>query len=202
MTYTTGWEPWIVARDGDSGLDFAVRCRGAVRDHRVRTGQPSLTLVPRKLRQRRGEVVAIVCAPVAYAVQFAGGQEQEPDHTIGWRWLRRLLDQTHEIVILFRLSPDPDPQPVVLPPAKRRPPTWVEWSPDHGGPWPFFGVVRMCQSISPVSLDAGEDTNRSSRRPTAKLSRSAGGRPWGYCAQHLPDDLIAARTQRRRGCRL
>ena len=60
----------------------------------------------------------------------------------------------------------------------------------------------MCQSFSPVSLDAGEDTNRSSRRPTAKLSRSAGGRPWGYCAQHLPDDLIAARTRRLPRCRL
>ena len=76
MTYTTGWEPWIVARDGDSGLDFPVGCRGAVRDHRVRTGQPSLTLVPRKLRQRRGEVAAVVCAPVAYAVQFAIGHER------------------------------------------------------------------------------------------------------------------------------
>ena len=39
LTYTTGWEPWILARDGDAALDFLIRCRNAVRDHFVRTGQ-------------------------------------------------------------------------------------------------------------------------------------------------------------------
>ena len=44
LTYTTGWEPWILA------LDFLTRCRDAVRDHFIRTGPPQSTLATPKLR--------------------------------------------------------------------------------------------------------------------------------------------------------
>ena len=39
LTYTTSWEPWILARDEGSALDFLIRRRDAVRDHFIRTGQ-------------------------------------------------------------------------------------------------------------------------------------------------------------------
>lgn len=48
---------------------------------------------------------------------------------LGWRWLRHLLDQQQPLSCRFPLSPDPDPEPVVLPRAKRCPPAWVEWTP-------------------------------------------------------------------------
>lgn len=48
---------------------------------------------------------------------------------IGWRWVHRLLGPLEPIPIRFRLSPDPDPAPIILPRARRHPPTWIEWQP-------------------------------------------------------------------------
>lgn len=47
---------------------------------------------------------------------------------IGWRWLRRNVAQAPSVLrTLTLLPPHPDPQPVVLPRARRQAPTWTEW---------------------------------------------------------------------------
>lgn len=48
---------------------------------------------------------------------------------IGWRWLRRHVVQAATLLsTLGRLTPGPDPEPVVLPRSRRQPPSWAEWS--------------------------------------------------------------------------
>lgn len=53
---------------------------------------------------------------------------------IGWRWLRRALYLERPVGAWFRLSPDPDPQPVSLPRARRILPIWIDWTPALAGP--------------------------------------------------------------------
>jgi len=48
---------------------------------------------------------------------------------IGWRWLRRHVVRAAAILAtLGRLTPGPDPAPVVLPRSRRQPPSWADWS--------------------------------------------------------------------------
>ncbi|MFN8475916.1 MAG: hypothetical protein U0822_27320 [Anaerolineae bacterium] len=48
---------------------------------------------------------------------------------IGWRWLRRNVECAASVLrSLPLLTTGPDPEPVVLPAARRQAPTWAEWS--------------------------------------------------------------------------
>lgn len=49
---------------------------------------------------------------------------------IGWRSLRWHLAQGRPLPLLFRLSFQPDPDPVTLPRSRRKPPSWSEWQPN------------------------------------------------------------------------
>lgn len=48
---------------------------------------------------------------------------------LGWRWLRHRLAHRRPLPIFFRLSSDPDPDPVILSRSRRKRPPWIEWHP-------------------------------------------------------------------------
>lgn len=48
---------------------------------------------------------------------------------MGGHWWRCLFGQPEPIPMRFRLSPEPDPAPIVLPRTRRAPPSWIDWQP-------------------------------------------------------------------------
>jgi hypothetical protein len=84
-------------------------------------------------------VMSVACLHVVSVGTWVVERQQRPSvdghwcrglsyFQIGWRFLRRAIYLDRAVGSLFRLSAAPDPAPVLLPRARRKQPSWTEWS--------------------------------------------------------------------------